>query len=85
MPSRTLSPDTRTTVTLVNLSESQLRTVIVQGGAYGEHHIVSVAHGSGTTAIGAPAFTVDLAPRSGGRLVLTMKRYANAPSARQPY
>ena len=34
--------DTQTTVTLVNLNPSQPRRVVVQGGAYGEHQIVSV-------------------------------------------
>ena len=34
--------DTRTTVTLVNLNPSQPRTVIVQGGGYGEHQLLSV-------------------------------------------
>src|SRR4029453_3460281 len=34
--------DTQTTVTLVNLNASRARTVIVQGGAYGEHQLVSV-------------------------------------------
>ena len=33
--------DTRTVVTLVNLNPSQPRTVIVQGGGYGEHQILS--------------------------------------------
>ena len=37
--------DTQTTVTLVNLNPSQSRTVVVQGGAYGEHQLASVAHG----------------------------------------
>jgi hypothetical protein len=77
--------DTGTAVTLVNLNESQARTVIVQGGAYGEHQLLSVANGAGTTAIGAPTLTVHLAPRSGARLVLTMKRYANPPTARHPW
>ena len=36
--------DTQATVTLVNLNPSQARTVMVQGGAYGEHQLVSVAH-----------------------------------------
>jgi hypothetical protein len=77
--------DTRTTVTLVNLNESESRTAIVQGGGYGEHQLVSVDDGAGTTAIDAAALTVHLAPRSGARLVLTMKRYANAPTARHPW
>ena len=46
--------DTRTTVTLVNLHPSEPRTVIVQGGAYGEHQLVSVARGDRTTPIDAP-------------------------------
>jgi hypothetical protein len=37
--------DTQTTVTLVNLNPSRARTVIVQGGAYGEHQLVSVMNG----------------------------------------
>ena len=36
--------DTKTVVTLVNTSDTDARTVIVQGGAYGEHRFVSVEH-----------------------------------------
>ena len=46
--------DTETTVTLVNLNPSQPRTVIVQGGAYGEHEIVSVTRGAATTSVEHP-------------------------------
>jgi hypothetical protein len=77
--------DTRTTVTLVNLHPSQRRTVIVQGGGYGEHQIVSATFGGRTTTVNEPLMTVELEPGCGGRLVLEMKRYANVPTIRHPW
>jgi hypothetical protein len=77
--------DTRTTVTLINLNTSQARTVIVQGGGYGEHQLVSVTTGGQTTAINSPLLTVRLEPRSGAKLELTMKRYANTPTVLHPW
>ena len=77
--------DTRTTVTLVNLNPSRARTVIVQGGAYAEHQLVSVTSGGKVTPIGSPHLTVRLDPGAGQRLVLTMKRYANSPTVMHPW
>jgi hypothetical protein len=77
--------DTETTVTLVNLNPSQERTVIVQGGGYAEHQLVSLSDGTRTTAIDAPSLTVHLRPGAGQTLVLAMKRYANTPTARHPW
>ncbi len=77
--------DTRTVVTLVNLNPSQPRTVIVQGGGYGEHQLVSVTSGGTTTPIDAPLLTVQLDPGCGQKLVLEMKRYANAPTVLHPW
>jgi hypothetical protein len=77
--------DTRTTVTLVNLNSTRARTVIVQGGAYGEHQLVSVTSGDKTTPINSPLMTVRLEPGSGQKLTLTMKRYANAPTVLHPW
>jgi hypothetical protein len=77
--------DTRGTVTLVNLNPSQARTVIVQGGGYGEHHLVSVTRGGKTTAINSPLLTVHLNPGSGQTLVLAMRRYANTPTVLHPW
>jgi hypothetical protein len=77
--------DTRTTVTLVNLNASQPRTVIVQGGGYGEHQLVSVTHGGQTTEVGSPLMTVRLDPGAGQTLVVTMRRYANAPTVLHPW
>jgi hypothetical protein len=77
--------DTRATVTLVNLNPSRARTVIVQGGAYGEHQLVSVTSGGTATSIDSPLLTVRLDPGCGQRLVLTMKRYANTPTVMHPW
>ena len=77
--------ETRTTVTLVNLSPSQRRTVIVEGGGYGEHQLTSVTAAGVTTPINGPLLTVELDPGAGQTLVLEMKRYANPPTARHPW
>ena len=77
--------DTRTVVTLINLNASQPRTVVVQGGGYGEHQLVSVTSGGSDH---ADQFTAaDGAARSRVRtkLVLEMKRYANAPTVLHPW
>jgi hypothetical protein len=77
--------DTRTVVTLVNLNATQPRTVVVQGGGYGEHQLVSVSSGGRTTPIDSPLLTVQLDPGCGQKLVLEMKRYANAPTVLHPW
>ena len=77
--------DTRTVVTLVNLSATATRTVIVQGGGYGEHRIEMVDQGGVATRVGAGTFSVRLAPGAGAKLALTMKRYANAPTVAFPW
>jgi hypothetical protein len=77
--------DTRTSVTLVNLSPTQARTVIVQGGGYGEHQLVSVSRGGKTTPINSPLLTVRLAPGAGETLDLEMKRYVNTPTVLHPW
>jgi hypothetical protein len=77
--------DARTVVTLVNLNPSQRRTLIVQGGGYGEHQLVTVTNGGKTTRVDSPLLTVQLAPGCGARLALAMKRYANAPTVKHPW
>ena len=77
--------DTRVTVTLVNLSPSQPRTVIVQGGGYGEHQILGATSGGETTPVNSHRLTVRLAPGAGGEIALEMRRYANRPTAHHPY
>jgi hypothetical protein len=77
--------DNRTVVTLVNLNPTTPRTVVVQGGGYGEHQILSAEVDGRTTPINARDFTVRLAPGAGAKLTLAMKRYANAPTAKVPW
>ncbi|MDP3068992.1 MAG: hypothetical protein Q8N18_01830 [Opitutaceae bacterium] len=77
--------DTRTVLTLVNVSSTATRTVIVQGGAYGEHRFESVEQAGRTEKIGARIFTVKLAPGSGAKLTLATKRYAEAPTVAFPW
>jgi len=77
--------DDETTVTLVNVSPVHHRTVIVQGGAYGEHECDEVTLNGKESSVDAPFFTVRLAPGAGARLVIKMKRYANPPALAQPW
>lgn len=78
--------DDETVVSLVNLSPVAPRTVTIQGGAYGEHQILGAAIGEGASqAVDASAFTVRLAPGSGARLTLKMKRHANQPTLSFPW
>jgi hypothetical protein len=77
--------DTKTVVTLINLHASQPRDVTVQGGAYGEHRIESVEAGGNVRNVGAPTFTVRLAPGAGTKLSLQMRRYSSAPTITLPW
>ncbi len=70
---------------LVNLNQSEPRTVIVQGGAYGEHRCEQVTAEGRTIAVSQPSFRVDLAPGSGARLMVTTKRYAAQPTLAPPW
>jgi len=73
------------TLTLINISPSAARSVIVQGGAYGEHQIVSVSDGKATMDVNAPTFPVRLAPGAGAKLTIKMKRFANDPTLSFPW
>lgn len=60
-------------------------TVVVQGGGYGEHQILSAEVNGRSTPVNARDFTVNLAPGAGAKLTLAMKRYANTPTAKFPW
>lgn len=77
--------DNETGLTLVNISPLAARRVIVQAGAYGEHRFLDVTQNGEKTRINASTFTVDLAPSSGTHLVLSTKRYVNAPTLSFPW
>ena len=77
--------DDETTLSLVNINPLEERTVIVQGGAYAEHQLVSATVDDKTLPIDKSAFTVRLAPGAGSRIVLKMNRYANQPTLLFPW
>jgi hypothetical protein len=77
--------DTRTVVTLVNLNRTTPRTLVVQGGAYGEHQFASAEWGGRTERIAGSVFTVRLSPAAGAKLTLTLKRFANPPTVSFPW
>jgi hypothetical protein len=72
-------------VTLVNVNAVEERTVVVQGGAYGEHQLADVTSNGQTTALNAASFTVCLAPGCGGQLTIQTRRYANQPTLAFPW
>jgi hypothetical protein len=76
---------TETDVTLVNISQVESRTVVVQGGGYGEHKIASATTNGQTLDVDASACTVRLAPGAGASITLTMRRYANNPTLQFPW
>ncbi|MCB1022449.1 MAG: hypothetical protein KDC27_21145, partial [Acidobacteria bacterium] len=65
---------------LVNLSQVEPRTVVVQAGAYGEHRFGRV----GKVAVNGNAFEAQLAPGSGGVLEIELAMWKNAPRYRRP-
>jgi hypothetical protein len=77
--------DDSTSLVLVNLNQSEPRTVIVQGGGYGEHLCERVVAEGQTAAVSRPWFRVDLAPGAGGRLTVSTKRYAARPTLAPPW
>ncbi|MCP5119277.1 MAG: hypothetical protein GY953_51400, partial [bacterium] len=72
--------DQRVDLELVNLSLLEPRSLIVQGGGYGEHLITSVQANGDTTTVDRPYFRVNLEPGAGARLRLHIERYRGAPS-----
>ncbi|HEV8001240.1 MAG TPA: hypothetical protein VGP63_15240 [Planctomycetaceae bacterium] len=77
--------DTQTGITLINLNPVAVHSVVVQGGAYAEHQFADVTVEGHKQMVDAPSFTVELAPGSGARLLLTTRRYANPPSLKFPW
>lgn len=72
-------------VTLVNIGQVSPRTLIVQGGGYGEHTITAVSAGKGETKIGGQRLAVKLAPGAGAKLTLKFQRHANPPTLALPW
>ncbi len=73
------------TLQLVNINQSEPRTVILQAGGYAEHRFTGVSIDGRSLPADGPHLTVRLAPGAGARLVLSMKRYANPPTLAFPW
>jgi hypothetical protein len=77
--------DRRTVVTLVNLSRTQAREVVVQAGGYAEHHFDSVQVADRTTPVDARQLRVRLLPGAGATLAFATRRYVNQPTVIFPW
>ncbi len=73
-----------TTVTLVNLNVSEARTVIIQGGAYGEHTLTSAIADDQQLKLNDRAVSVRLEPGCGARITLKMRRHSRGPTLAFP-
>jgi hypothetical protein len=77
--------DRRTVVTLVNLSPSEPRQVVIQAGGYAEHQFEAVEWAGRSTPVNASHVTVQLAPGAGAKLTLATRRYVNRPTVAFPW
>jgi hypothetical protein len=77
--------DDAVTVTLVNVSPTAERVLIVQAGGYGEHHFGVLKAGDRQVLIDQPTFRVKLAPGCGARLQIAMQRYIHQPTLGHPW
>lgn len=77
--------DGAVSVTLVNLSQTADRTVVVQTGAYAEHTATEVTIGDRKYPVNGTHFTVRLANGAGAKVRIAMKRYANQPVLAFPW
>jgi hypothetical protein len=72
-------------LTLVNINQLEPRSVVVQGGAYGEHQIRRVNAKGVTKEVDSRFFEVRLSPGAGADLIIHDRRYANQPSLSMPW
>ncbi|MBS0202910.1 MAG: hypothetical protein JSS49_08440 [Planctomycetes bacterium] len=75
-----------TVVSLVNLSQIESRTVVIQAGGYGEHQFTSLAiNDTAETPLDTIHLTIRLEPGCGTKLRLGTKRYVNQPTLAMPW
>jgi hypothetical protein len=79
-----LSADSAT-LTLVNINPIDARTLIVQGGGYGEHQFESAAIDGQKFEMGSAVVPVRLEPGCGARIQFRMSRYKNQPTLAHPW
>ena len=80
-----LTADT-TIVSLVNISQIESRTVVIQAGGYGEHQFSSLSvDGTVAKPLNSTHVTIQLEPGCGAKLKLGTKRYTNPPTLAMPW
>lgn len=77
--------DEKFSVTVVNLSSTADREVVMQGGGYGEHLLTTVEADGKQMVVNGPLIHIHLAPGAGQRLVAGVKRYACRPTMAFPW
>ena len=77
--------DDEVTVKLVNINPVTERTIVLQGGAYGEHQFQTVSINGESIKINRSTFKVHLSPGCGNQLKISMERYANSPTLYFPW
>ena len=70
---------------LVNTNPVKPRSVVVQGGAYGEHLIHRVETEGRSVEVGQRNFTVQLGPGTGAEVMVYDQRYASQPTMAFPW
>ena len=75
-----------TVVSLVNVSQVEPRSVVIQAGGYGEHQFTSLCLNHGEPApLDATHLTIRLDPGCGAKLKLGTRRYVNQPTLAMPW
>ncbi|MCB1124533.1 MAG: hypothetical protein KJT03_23470, partial [Verrucomicrobiae bacterium] len=77
--------DSETSVTLVNVSQSHAREMVIQAGAYAEHRIRGIVTGKTKMAVDDSCATIRLEPGCGAKLAITNDRYALQPTIKFPW
>jgi hypothetical protein len=74
-----------TSVTLVNINQTQAKEIMVQAGAYAEHRINFVDTGRQSVKVDDTTFLVSLEPGCGARLRISNQRYTEQPTLHFPW
>ena len=77
--------DDRAELTVVNLSATERREVLVQAGGMGEHEFTEVEVDKERVAVGSTTLGLALPPQTQVRLGLGMKRFVQEPSLALPW
>jgi hypothetical protein len=77
--------DDAVSVTLVNVNQSEPRTLVVQSGGYAEHRFKSLKVGDREQPLNGTDFTLRLEPGCGVRLTLGMDRFTQQPTMTFPW